>query len=127
VSERPMVLVIEDDAYLQSIVEHALSDAGFEAAIVASAEEAVTLLRVKLGKCWALVTETNPKGSLSGWDIAKAAREIDPDFPIIYIADTAANDQPIGCVPNSITIKKPFAPVQLVTAVSRLLHGAKYN
>jgi DNA-binding response OmpR family regulator len=39
-----VVLVIEDDQQVQSLVEDALTDGGFEPAIAASGEEAVTLL-----------------------------------------------------------------------------------
>jgi DNA-binding response OmpR family regulator len=39
----PVVLIIEDDQSIQSIVEDALSEGGFESAVAASGEEAVTL------------------------------------------------------------------------------------
>jgi CheY-like chemotaxis protein len=39
------VLIIEDDPAIQAVVEDALVDGGFEPAIAASGEEAVTLLR----------------------------------------------------------------------------------
>ena len=42
-AERP--LVIEDDQDIQGIIESALDEAGFEPAIAASGEEAVTLLK----------------------------------------------------------------------------------
>jgi CheY-like chemotaxis protein len=45
VQELPLILVIEDDPDIQIIVEDALSEGGFEPAIAASGEEAVTLLR----------------------------------------------------------------------------------
>jgi DNA-binding response OmpR family regulator len=40
VQELPLVLVIEDDADIQVIVEDALTEGGFEPAIAASGEEA---------------------------------------------------------------------------------------
>jgi CheY-like chemotaxis protein len=43
----PIVLVIEDDDALQTMVEEVLVDGGFEVAIAPSGEEAVTLLRGK--------------------------------------------------------------------------------
>ena len=39
----PVILVVEDDQPLQVIVEAALTEGGFEPAIAASGEEAVTL------------------------------------------------------------------------------------
>jgi CheY-like chemotaxis protein len=43
--EELLVLVVEDDQQIQSIVEDALTEGGFESAIAASGEEAVTLLK----------------------------------------------------------------------------------
>jgi hypothetical protein len=50
-------------------------------------------------------------------------RHIDPAFPIVYITGAAADDWASEGVPNSILLKKPFAPAQLVTAVSQLLNA----
>ena len=60
---------------------------------------------------------------MNGWQVAKAAREIDPAFPIVYMTGAAAGDWPSHGVPNSILLEKPFAPAQLVTAVSQLLNA----
>ena len=59
---------------------------------------------------------------MTGWEVAQAAREIDPVFPMIYMTGAAAGDWPSRGVPNSILLEKPFAPAQLVTAVSQLLN-----
>ena len=42
--ELPVIMVVEDDHLVQTMVEAALVDGGFEPAIAASGEEAVTLL-----------------------------------------------------------------------------------
>jgi DNA-binding response OmpR family regulator len=121
--EPPVILVIEDDVAVQGIVEEALSDAGFEPAIAASGEEAVTLLKGCKGKYRALVADVNLRGRMDGWEVAKQAREIDPEFPIIYITGERADQWASNGVPNSILLTKPFAPAQLVTAVSQLLNS----
>ena len=81
----PIVLIVEDDASIQSIVEDALVEGGFETAIAPSAEEAVTLLKGKVTNYRALVTDINLRGRMTGWEVAKQAREIDPAFPIVYM------------------------------------------
>jgi DNA-binding response OmpR family regulator len=118
VEELPVVLVVEDEQSLQSIVEESLTDGGFEPAIAPSGEEAVTLLKGGLTKYRALVTDINLSGTMSGWEVAKRAREIDPEFPVVYMTGTSADDYGSQGVPNSILLNKPFAPAQLVTAVS---------
>jgi CheY-like chemotaxis protein len=119
----PIILIAEDDALVQSIVEDALTEGGFETAIAQSGEEAVTLLRGKVANYRALVTDINLTGSMSGWEVAKQAREIDPTFPVVYMTGAAANDWASHGVPNSILLEKPFAPAQLVTALSQLLNA----
>jgi DNA-binding response OmpR family regulator len=119
---QPVILVIEDDNAIQGVIEDALTEGGFEPAIAASGEEAVTLLRGGYTPYRALVADINLLGRLDGWEVAKRAREIDPAFPIIYITGAHANQWASHGVPNSVLLTKPFAPSQLVTAVAQLLN-----
>jgi len=121
--ELPIILVVEDDDAVQGLVEEALVDGGFQPAIAASGEEAVTLLMGRLTKYRALVTDVNLLGTMDGWEVAKRAREIDPEFPVVYMTGARADDYGSQGVPNSILLTKPFAPAQLVTAVAQLLNA----
>jgi DNA-binding response OmpR family regulator len=119
----PLILVIEDDEAIQGLVEDALNEGGFEAAIAASGEEAVTLLKGHKGKYRALVTDISLLGKMEGWEVAQQARQIDPEFPVVYMSGAHAADWSVKGVPNSIMLAKPFAPAQLVTAISNLLNS----
>jgi DNA-binding response OmpR family regulator len=118
----PVILVIEDEEAIQSLVEDALTEGGFEPAIAASGEEAVTLLKGRTDNYRALVTDISLRGRIDGWEVARQAREIDPQFPVVYMSGASADDWASKGVPNSIMLSKPFAPAQLVTAVSNLLN-----
>jgi DNA-binding response OmpR family regulator len=118
-----VILVVEDDQEVQTVVENALIEGGFEPAIASSGEEAVTLLAGDKSSYRALVADVRLRGRMDGWEVARRAREIDPDFPIIYMTGGAIDQWPVKGVPNSILLEKPFAPAQLVTAVSRLLNA----
>ena len=122
-TELPVVLVIEDDEAIQAIVEDALAEGGFQIATAKTGEEAVTLLTSGPIRCRALVTDGNWAGRRDGWDVARAAREIDPHFPVVYMTGGAADKWPVLGVPNSILLEKPFAPAQVVAAVSQLLNA----
>ena len=117
-----VILVVEDDHLIQSFVEEALSDGGFEPAIAATGDEAVILLKGGETKYRALVTDIHLGGTTDGWEVAKNAREIDPDFPVIYMTGAAADQWASHGVPNSVLLTKPFAPAQLLTAISNLLN-----
>lgn len=118
----PVILIVEDEEAIQSLVEEALSDGGFEPAVAASGEEAVTLLKGRTSECRALVTDINLRGKMDRWEVAQQARQIDPEFPIVYMSGKSAADWASKGVPNSIMLEKPFAPAQLVTAVANLLN-----
>jgi DNA-binding response OmpR family regulator len=125
VEKLPIVLVVEDDQLLLSIVEESLTDGGFDIVIATSGENAVELLDASKGKYRALVTDINlGPGKMDGWEVARHAREVDPDFPVVYVSGDSAEEWASKGVPNSIMLTKPFAPAQLVTAVSQLLNAA---
>jgi DNA-binding response OmpR family regulator len=121
--DQPAILVIEDDKSIQGIIEDALTDGGFEPAIAASGEEAVTLLKSGVTKYRAVVTDVQLRGAMDGWEVAQRAREIDSEFPVVYMSGASAADWPSRGVPNSSRLAKPFAPAQLVTAVAQLLNA----
>jgi len=123
VPELPLILVVKDEYPLQGVVEEALIDGGFETDILSSGEEALTLFRGRVKNYRALVTDVSLKGSISGWEVARQVREIDPGCPVIYMTGAAADEWASQGVPNSILLQKPFAPAQLVTAVSNLLNA----
>jgi len=116
------ILVVEDDQPVQATVEDALSDGGFESSLTASGEEAIGLLQGGRSQFRAVVTDINLLGKIGGWEVARTAREIDPTMPVIYMTGSHAEDWASKGVPNSIMLAKPFAPAQLVTAISNLLN-----
>jgi len=122
-SELPVVMVVEDEYDLQGIIEEALVEGGFETDLLSSGEEALTLFRGGVKNYKALVTDVGLKGRLSGWEVAAHFREADPGFPIIYMSGAHAEEWASKGVPNSIILTKPFAPAQLVTAISQLLNS----
>lgn len=118
------ILVVEDDPLIKELAVEALSEGGFEPQTVASGEEACALLRDDHYQYRALVTDIHLKGELTGWDVARRARELNLDMPVVYMTGDGADQWPSQGVPNSILLTKPFAPAQLVTAVSNLLNAA---
>jgi len=124
VEQSPVILVIEDEYSLQGIVEEALIDGGFETDILSSGEEALTLFKGRLKNYKALVTDVNLKGRMSGWYVARQIREIAPNCPVVYMTGANADEWASQGVPDSILLQKPFAPAQIVTAVSQLLNSA---
>ena len=79
----PIVLVVEDDQLIQGVAEETLSGGGFELVIASSGERALELLDAADGKYRALLTDINlGRDKVDGWEVAKHARELDPEFPV---------------------------------------------
>jgi DNA-binding response OmpR family regulator len=115
------VLVVDDDTSIQSIVEETLSDAGYSPTVASTGEEAAMLLNAS--KYRAIIVDISfGRDRVRGWSVARRARAFDPALPVVYITGGNADDWAVEGVPNSILLTKPFAPVQLVTAVSQLLN-----
>jgi DNA-binding response OmpR family regulator len=86
------ILVVEDDQLIQSMVEDALSEGGFESVLTASGEEAIALIRDDKSQFRAVVTDINLIGKLNGWDVGRTAREIDPNIRIVYMTGTQGEE-----------------------------------
>jgi DNA-binding response OmpR family regulator len=118
------IMVVEDDQQIQRFIEEALSDGGFEPAIASSGEEALALLTEgeSISKYRLILIDIKlGKDRISGWDVARRARAANPDLPVVYITGVGDEEWAVQGVPGSVLLTKPFAPAQLVTAVSQLL------
>ena len=68
-----------------------------------------------------LITDISLGKGPDGWEIARRARELIPKLPVVYISGHGSADWPSKGVPYSLTLSKPFATAQLITAISTLL------
>ena len=122
VPEAPVILVVEDDPLLQGLLEDALTTGGFEVVFVTSSEQAMDLFQRGEVKCSALATDITLREEMNGWQLAVVARQMDANLPVVYMTAASGGEWASQGVPNSILLQKPFAPAQLVTAVSQLLN-----
>ena len=119
-----LVFLVEDEELIRQLLEEALSEGGFAVTMASTGKEAMTLLDREGAEFGALITDVNLPGNVTGWDVAKRARELNDRLPVIYITGASAHDWASKGVPNSQLLTKPFAPAQVVTAVSQLINAA---
>jgi DNA-binding response OmpR family regulator len=121
--DKQHVLIVEDETALQQILEDALDEAGFAVSVGANGKDAIEKLEHQGAAYVALVTDINlGDSSVTGWDVARRARELDGAIAVVYSTGGEGADWSSNGVPNSILITKPFAPAQIVTAVAQLLN-----
>lgn len=123
VTSKILILLVEDEVLIHNLLQEVLEEGGFDVIVASSAEDALKVIDDD-GQYRALVTDVNlGSDKLDGWAIARHAREKIPELPIVYMTGDSAADWGAQGVPNSILITKPFAPAQIVTAVSQLLNA----
>lgn len=118
--DRIKLLVVEDEFLIQDLLVEHFEENGFEVDTASSANDGIELL--EKGAYRALITDINLLGELTGWDVARHARRLNSDLPVIYMTGDSSAEWSSEGVPNSVLIPKPFAPVQIITALGQLLN-----
>jgi CheY-like chemotaxis protein len=112
------VLFVEDEFLISEWVTQALSELGFCVHAVGTAAEA--LLALRQDPVDILFTDINLPGDMDGAALARRAREMQPDLPVVYASARTNMLNPAERVPDSTFVPKPYEP----SAVARLLAAA---
>jgi DNA-binding response OmpR family regulator len=118
-----LILLAEDEQLIGATLQDALEDGGFAVRHALSGSEAVAAIDEDPASFSGLVTDIRLGGGPDGWDVARHAREAMPTIPVVYMSGDSAHEHSARGVPDSIMLQKPFAPAQLITAISTLLNA----
>lgn len=118
-AEQPRtILAVDDEPMLLSVLCSELEDRGYNVLRASTGEEAVAVLRDKIGEVDLLVTDIRLPGQIDGWRIAEEARRMRPDLPVIYV--TGFFSQASREVSGGLMIIKPYRPSAIVKAAEKL-------
>lgn len=117
-----VVLYVEDEILIQRLVESGLQDAGFDVVLASNAKEGLSILAARKNEIIALITDINLGAGVDGWEVARHARELNAGLPVVYVSGKDGHEWSSQGVPCSVMITKPFAPVQIVVAISSMLN-----
>ena len=120
-----LILVVEDEHLIGLTVKDALQDGGYAVRHVASGDEAIAFLEQEEPKPCAVITDIRLGTGPDGWAVARRARELNSAVPVVYMSGDSAQEHSARGVPRSLMLQKPFAPAQVVTAISTLLNEAQ--
>ena len=123
-SPLPILLLVEDEQALQSLLETALADEGFSVVIAGSGAKAIAELESHGADFKALITDIRLGTGPDGWEVGHRARQIVPGIPVIYMSGDSIHEWSAEGVPESIMLQKPFALAQLIAAVTSLMNAA---
>ena len=119
----PMVLLVEDEPLIRTVLASALEDGGYRLMEVGSGVEAIEAIE-RGDQFSGVVTDIQLGPGVNGWEVGRHARHRYPNVAVVYMTGDSAADWAAEGVPNSILLQKPFATAQIVTAVSTLLNVA---
>ena len=122
--QAPTILLVEDEALIVEILTAEFADTGFEVVVVSDGNRAIAELDADAARFKAVVTDIRLGKGPDGWDVGRRARELVSDMSVVYVSGDSTHDWSSKGVPESVVILKPFAPTQLVTAVSTLITAA---
>ena len=114
-----MVLVVEDEPLVRETIVCELEDAGFGVLEAETAETGLAIL--KQHPVSLLFTDIRLPGFMDGWDLAEAARSLDPKLPVIYATGFTAEDPRL--VPQAVLLRKPYRPSAVLAVIRKLVGG----
>jgi DNA-binding NtrC family response regulator len=104
--DTPSILIVEDEMLILHLIESTLEEGGFKVSLASSGERAIQMLDAQNPAFRAVVTDVNlGQNKLTGWDVAKHAREIDPEIAVVYV--TGHGGHPMGC-PRAFCSQSPL-------------------
>ena len=122
--EPPAVLYVEDEEVLRDLAAVILEDAGFEVVTAENGAAAFVAMDEQGEPFCAMVTDINLGNGPDGWAVAKRARELDKNLPVVYVTGASGDQWQSEGVPRSLLIKKPFTPSQILEAIRTVLGPA---
>ena len=118
-----VLLLVENEALILISLQVSLNNAGFHVLTAAHGMAAIEQLNSADNNISGLITDVDLSNGDNGWDIARHARESNHSLPVVYMTGDGQDWASQG-VPNSLVVRKPFADIQIITAISTLLNNA---
>jgi CheY-like chemotaxis protein len=108
-------LLVDDEDLVRASTAEMLSDMGYDVVQEPSAETA--LLRLREGLTPALLVTDHLMPGVTGTELARAARELQPDLPILIISGYADME---GIASDLPRLTKPFRQAELEGSIAEL-------
>ncbi len=116
---RPHVLFVEDEVLVSALMSDVLEERGFAVHAVENGDAALEYLQSG-APVDVLFTDINMPGEIDGAELAKAARNLRPDLPVVYASGRYTAGDLMPMVPRSLFLAKPYDPLEACTLLNRL-------
>jgi CheY-like chemotaxis protein len=116
-----LLLLVEDEPLVSLSAEDVLTSGGFGVVPAKNGTDAMRILDSQIEELCGVVTDVRLGTGPDSWEVARRARELKADIPIVYTTGDSAHEWTVHGVPQSLIVQKPYADAQLLTAISTLL------
>lgn len=118
--EKPVVLIVDDDAFVRTVLEDALKDEGYTLVQAADGDEALVCLEREKPAA-VLLDLFMPKKS--GLEALASIRKLAPLCQVIVISSMDSENVIAEALKNGAAgfISKPFHPLEIASEVKRVL------
>jgi CheY-like chemotaxis protein len=106
------VLVVEDESEIRHLIEDAFEDRGLPVRSAGNDQSAYAILEKEARSFALLVADINLGPGTTGFDVARRARQLNPDLKVIYITGQGARLDKFG-VEGGEVFSKPFSCADL--------------
>jgi DNA-binding response OmpR family regulator len=114
------VLLVEDEPLVAELTFDALVDAGFSVTVATDDKSAYSTLEREARSFAAVVTDINLGRGVTGFDIARRARQLNGDIKVVYISGQGPHAD-MFAVDDALMVEKPYEPRDLAEQVASLL------
>lgn len=119
------ILLVDDEFFITEVMTDALADDGFEVVVAHDVATALAIIDDAAVPFAALVTDVNMGPGADGWAVARRARTVQPDLPVIYTTGGAAHEWAAQGVSASVLVTKPFPLAEVVGTLHQLLTSVR--
>jgi CheY-like chemotaxis protein len=118
------VLIVEDELMVLWLAREEFADAGYRVLEASDGEAALEILEAD-PTVDLLFTDIRMPGSIDGWSLARAARQLRPDLPVIYATGFSAEEPQF--VDGARLFSKPYRLSAVIGLANELVHQGTNN
>jgi DNA-binding response OmpR family regulator len=116
------VLLVEDELQVAELTRDALAEKGFRVTVALDDQMAYRALEGEARSFAAVVTDINLGPGVTGFDVARRARQLNDGIKVVYISGQGPHSGQFR-VADALMVEKPFNPRDLAEQIASFVES----